>query len=82
MATKTKKFDWQLAPAPESKDHVKIHEQYELYQRQVGEAEILSAHQHHRPVNERALPPRPVAVEAICSCPYRFGDINRYTCAA
>lgn len=24
MATKTKKFDWQLAPAPESKDHVRI----------------------------------------------------------
>ena len=28
---KTKKFDWQLAPAPESKDHVKIHAQYELF---------------------------------------------------
>jgi len=27
MATKTKKIDWQLAPAPESKDHVKINEQ-------------------------------------------------------
>ena len=38
MATKTKKIDWQpacpagrLAPAPESKDHIKINEQYELF---------------------------------------------------
>jgi len=28
---KTKKVDWTLAPAPESKDHVKINEQYELF---------------------------------------------------
>ncbi|MBV6403388.1 MAG: NAD/NADP-dependent betaine aldehyde dehydrogenase [Flavobacteriales bacterium] len=29
---KTKKsLDWSLAPAPESKDHVKINEQYELF---------------------------------------------------
>lgn len=27
---KTKKLDWQLAPAPGSKDHFKIQEQYEL----------------------------------------------------
>jgi len=33
MATKTKKqaLDRQLAPAPESKDHVKISPQYELF---------------------------------------------------
>ncbi len=33
MATKTKKkpLDWTLAPAPESKDHVKISPQYELF---------------------------------------------------
>ena len=28
---KKKPLDWQLAPAPESKDHVKINEQYELF---------------------------------------------------
>ncbi|HMU13322.1 MAG TPA: aldehyde dehydrogenase family protein, partial [Flavobacteriales bacterium] len=31
MATKKKSIDWQLAPAPESKDHVHISEQYELF---------------------------------------------------
>jgi len=31
MATKKKTIDWQLAPAPESKDHIKINEQYELF---------------------------------------------------
>jgi len=38
MATKTKKIDWalacpagRLAPAPGSKEHVKINEQYELF---------------------------------------------------
>ena len=31
MATKKKPLDWALAPAPESKDHVKISEQYELF---------------------------------------------------
>jgi len=28
---KTKKVDWALAPAPESKDHIKINEQYEHF---------------------------------------------------
>ncbi|MEO8068842.1 MAG: hypothetical protein ABI599_14190 [Flavobacteriales bacterium] len=28
---KTKKVDWALAPAPESKDHIKISQQYELF---------------------------------------------------
>ncbi|MCC6839760.1 MAG: hypothetical protein IT230_06340 [Flavobacteriales bacterium] len=31
MATKKKSIDWQLAPAPESKDHFKLNEQYELF---------------------------------------------------
>lgn len=31
MATKKKSIDWQLAPAPESADHVKINAQYELF---------------------------------------------------
>jgi len=31
MATKKKSIDWALAPAPESKDHVRINEQYELF---------------------------------------------------
>ncbi len=31
MATKKKPLDWALAPAPESKDHVRINEQYELF---------------------------------------------------
>ena len=31
MATKMKPLDWQLAPAPESKDHFKLKEQYELF---------------------------------------------------
>jgi hypothetical protein len=31
MATKIKKVDWPLAPAPESADHVKINAQYELF---------------------------------------------------
>jgi len=31
MATKKKSLDWALSPAPESKDHVKINEQYELF---------------------------------------------------
>ena len=28
---KTKKVDWAFSPAPESKDHVKISPQYELF---------------------------------------------------
>ncbi len=28
---KTKTIEWALSPAPESKDHVKINEQYELF---------------------------------------------------
>ncbi|MBK7295743.1 MAG: aldehyde dehydrogenase family protein [Flavobacteriales bacterium] len=31
MATKKKPLDWALAPAPESKDHFKLKEQYELF---------------------------------------------------
>ena len=31
MAMKKRSIDWALAPAPESKDHVKIQEQYELF---------------------------------------------------
>ncbi|MFN8410739.1 MAG: aldehyde dehydrogenase family protein [Flavobacteriales bacterium] len=31
MATKKKPLDWQLAPAPESTDHIKISSQYELF---------------------------------------------------
>jgi len=31
MATKKQALDWALAPAPESKDHIKINEQYELF---------------------------------------------------
>lgn len=31
MPTKTKKADCELAPAPESKDHLRINEQYELF---------------------------------------------------
>ena len=31
MATKKKSLDWALSPASESKDHVKINEQYELF---------------------------------------------------
>jgi len=35
MATKTKKpINWQLSPAPESKDHFTLKSQYELYRRQ------------------------------------------------
>ena len=31
MATKKKPLDWALAPAPESKDHFKLREQYDLF---------------------------------------------------
>jgi len=29
--SKKKALDWQLAPAPESKDHIRISPQYELF---------------------------------------------------
>ena len=37
---KKKPLDWALAPAPESKDHVKINAHYERDQRQAGKAEL------------------------------------------
>ena len=39
MATKKKPIDRALAPAPESKDHFTLKSEYDLYRRQLGEAQ-------------------------------------------
>ena len=64
-------ISWPLAPAPESKDHFTLKQQYELYRRQVDAAPKSGT--RSAPRSLRAL--RPTPPELLRGEPY-FDTIN------